>query len=268
LSKKPEVPEGCSDKDPPDVSVWHHPYYAEAGKPSLSDIVFEKLLQAAYFILALLGLLGIFFIMPAAWFIISELPWIDLNNRARIILVLLLCTGLISQYGFFAKMIRYPEDTGIISLKFIFMPFTFFGFSAVASALGLIHRDLTIGAFLGDLFSVFYFPAILTLGLMKAGAVMMTPEGDATCMASRVIGEALGPTGLLHFIYSVIQLIWDVLVLPLKNPEIYEKVFSEFIDQPWHNMNWQGSLNISTYAVMVGYVGVCAVRGAVTAGAS
>jgi hypothetical protein len=198
-----------------------------------------------------------------------HMPWRQLSLTAWVIVIAATLIATASIQRFRRMALENNEGSGLrIVVRVILAPIIFFGVAFVVQYLQIIERPLTIGTFLGDLFSIIYFAAVFGLGVVKAISILALDGDNIACRAAMMYASTLGPDGLLAQAPKLPEQLLAFLRLPATHPHLYEAVFGPTLEREWYDLRWQGSTSIPRYLTMGMHLTSCSLRGAFPEGFS
>jgi hypothetical protein len=132
-----------------------------------------------------------------------------------------------------------------VARTFVFGLFTFV-VSMVLHYFGFVSFSFTIGSALGFVISLIMFPVVVTIGIIKGITLVVSPEGELVC-SSINLAQQSGIIDLRLIGTYIIQF----MSLPSEHPELFKALFGAEPYEHWSSTAWNGSMNFSTYVIIL-----------------
>ena len=191
-----------------------------------------------------------------------HMPWLSLSLIGWITAIFAVYLAVLGVLIFF-EMIGQDSTVSLYGLaRLVLAPITFFGGAFALQYFQLIERPLTIGTYLGDLFAVFFFLPIVSIGVLRGIEHLAVDSDNLACTAAMLRAAAMGPDGLLAEAKKLPERTVEFLQLPTKHPQLYQAMFGPALERAWYDLRWQGTASLVSYVTMGSYLAACSLRGA------
>lgn len=145
--------------------------------------------------------------------------------------------------------------------KYSKLPLTFLATHIVLRFLGWTPFAVTIGSFMGAVYSIFFLPMFVSIGIMRAITFRAEPVSQQVCKLVSEVAVLVRPDGLFETIRWLANLGWKFLRLPATDPALFELAMRALPTPHWYDAKWDGSLSLASYLIVAATATSCIVGG-------